>query len=190
MQLPLDEFVLKAMLKRTKWWANKYGYQLGFKGTCGKLNYIVEGNLVRPYTFSHLSINQNNGNQSRPLGHFLGSNFLEVLTQIQWRLKSVRLGLFSSFVLKGYDENGINFGGDIYQNYLTHPKEYGNTIGQGLTQRSLNLQVQVSTVLAPIQMEIYFQGGGLYSFGEIGDSFKPILMLGIRSNLFQDRKMW
>lgn len=190
MQLPLDEFVLKAMLKRTKWWANKYGYQLGFKGSFGKWNYIVEGNLIRPYTFSHLSINQNNGNQSRPLGHFLGSNFLEVLTQIQWRLKSVRLGLFSSFVLKGYDENGINFGGDIYQNYLTHPKEYGNTIGQGLTQRSLNLQVQVSTVLAPIQMEIYFQGGGLYSFGEIGDSFKPILMLGIRSNLFQDRKMW
>lgn len=189
MQFSLDEFALKAIVKRTKWWANKYGFQLGMKGVFGRWNYRIEGNVVRPYTFSHISSNQNNGNLGLPLGHYLGSNFVELLTQFQVDLSPIKLSLFSSFVLKGYNDGTINYGGNIYQDYITHPKEYGNTIGQGLTQRMINLQVQAATLLQKVQMEFYIQLGGQYAWGEMGNKVTPSFLIGVRNNLFQERKI-
>lgn len=188
-QLPLDEFVLKEITKRTKWWANKYGLQLGFKGKFEKWNYLIEGNIVRPYTFSHISSSQNTGNMGRPIGHYLGSNFAEILANIQIPLQKIKINVFSSFVLKGFDENGLSYGGDLYQSYTTHPKEYGNTIGQGLTQRFIHIQASVSTVLTKIQMELYLQGGMQHSWGEITSRTIPALSIGIRNNLFIERKI-
>lgn len=189
MQFPLDEFVLKAIMKRSKWWANKYAFQLGFKGQFKRWNYILEGNLVRPYTFSHMTVGENNGTMGRPLGHYLGSNFVEILARIQVPFATVKLGIFGSFVLKGFDDQGVNYGGNIYNNYLNHPKEYGNTIGQGITQRFATLQAQVSTTIRKIQMECYLQAGGQYQWGERASQFIPTVQIGVRNNLFQERKM-
>src|SRR6218665_3326928 len=44
-QVSLDEFVIDEIRKRSKWWANKYGAQLGVKGSVKGVKYLVEGNL-------------------------------------------------------------------------------------------------------------------------------------------------
>lgn len=188
-QLPLDEFVLKEIKNRSKWWANKYGAQLGIKGQFKKWSYLLEGNLVRPYTFSHISSGQNNGSLGLPLGHYLGSNFAELIATAQIPFRNFQLTLFSSFYLKGYDDSAISYGGDIYKSYTSHPKEYGNTIGQGMTQRAVSLQANASTVLDKILLEIYLQAGMQYSWGELGSSTTPLICIGFRNNLFNERKI-
>lgn len=188
-QLPLDEFVLKELTKRSKWWANKYGVQLGVKGQFKRWSYLLEGNLVRPYTFSHISSGQNNAALGLPLGHYLGSNFAEILATAQIPFRNFQLTLFSSFYLKGYDDSSVSYGGDIYKSYTSHPKEYGNTIGQGMTQRALSLQANASTTLNAIQLELYLQAGMQYSWGELGSSTTPLICVGMRSNLFNERKI-
>lgn len=188
-QLPLDEFVLKEIRKRSKWWANKYGLQLGIKGQFKRWSYQLEGNLVRPYTFSHISSGQNNGSMGLPLGHYLGSNFAELIATAQIPFNNFQLTLFSSFYLKGYDDSSISYGGDIYKSYTSHPKEYGNTIGQGITQRAVSLQANASTTLNKLQLELYIQAGLQYSWGEIGTSTTPLVCVGMRSNLFNERKI-
>jgi hypothetical protein len=188
-QLPLDEFVLKEIKNRSKWWANKYGAQLGIKGQFKKWSYLLEGNLVRPYTFSHISSGQNNGSLGLPLGHYLGSNFAELLATAQIPFKNFQLTLFSSFYLKGYDDSTVNYGGDIYKSYTSHPKEYRNTIGQGMTQRAVSFQVNASTTLDKILLEMYIQAGMQYSWGELGKSTAPLICIGFRNNLFNERKI-
>lgn len=188
-QLPLDEFVLKEITKRSKWWANKYGLQLGIKGQFKKWTYQLEGNLVRPYTFSHISSGQNNGSLGLPLGHYLGSNFAELIATAQIPFNTFHLTLFSSFYLKGFDDSAVSYGGDIYKSYTSHPKEYENTIGQGITQRAVSFQANASTTLSALQLEGYVQVGMQYSWGELGSSIDPLICLGLRSNLFHERKI-
>lgn len=188
-QLPLDEFVLKEIKNRSKWWANKYGAQLEIKGRFKKWSYMLEGNIVRPYTFSHISSGQNNGALGLPLGHYLGSNFAELLATAKIPFNHFQLTLFSSFYLKGYDNSSISYGGDIYKSYTSHPKEYGNTIGQGMTQRAVSLQANASTTFNKILLEMYIQAGLQYSWGELGQSTTPLICVGLRNSLFNDRKI-
>ena len=67
-QVILDEFLLSEIRERRGWWANKFGVQLGVKGQItNKLSYRFEGNIVRPYTFSHLTPMQVYGHRNSPL---------------------------------------------------------------------------------------------------------------------------
>ena len=79
----LDEFLLSELRNRTGWWGNKYGVQLGIK-TFDLFNKtglysITEFNLVRPFTYSHISSKQNYGHKNHSLAHPLESNFKEYL---------------------------------------------------------------------------------------------------------------
>jgi hypothetical protein len=81
-------------------------------------------------------------------------------------------------------------GGDIYESYLTHPKEYGNTIGQGITQRSVRIGCELQYEWTRLGSLLYIDPQAAYSWGERGESFTPAVTLGWRSNLFQDRKQF
>lgn len=196
-QMTLDEFVLGEIKKRSRWWANKYGFQLGIKGTVGKVNYLVEGNVVRPYTFSHINDGQNAGNLGLPVGHPLGSNFAEILStaginktlrESRRNFTVLRMEAFAAFQLKGFDQDSMSWGGDIYQSYVNRPKEYGNTIGQGITVRSVIFGVRLGTGFSFIPIEPYFQVSGNYSWGDIKSAFTPTVLIGVRSKLFQGRR--
>lgn len=198
-QVSLDEFVIDEIRKRSKWWANKYGAQLGIKGTFKGLKYIVEGNVVRPYTYSHINSGQNSGNMGLAVGHPLGSNFAEILTVVtKEHFKSsgnsstnkFSFSGFAAFQLKGYDPDSLSWGGNIYESYVLRPKEYGNTIGQGKTVRSVLLGGQFAYSNLKWPFEYYAQFGVNYSWGEIKSVFSPSAVIGIRSTLFQTRKMF
>lgn len=189
-QLLLDEFVLKEIRERSKWWANKFGAQLGVKGKVGKLTYRLEGNLIRPYTFAHINNGQNGGNQGLPLAHPLGSNFAEILAQAHIPVtKQLSLQGYGVFQLKGFDDS-LSWGGDIYQSYLSRPKEYGHTIGQGITLRTVRIGCQLIYTLPKWKSSLYIDPQVALQWGDLPQKITPAVTIGWRNSLFQERKMF
>ncbi len=198
-QLSLDEFVLDEIKKKSRWWANKYGAQLGVRGTIkNNVSYLVEGSFVRPYTYSHVNAGQNVGNMGLPTGHPLGSNFAELLSVVSFRHKIsnsedgyifLNHKVFAAFQLKGFDADSLSWGGDIYESYVFRPKEYENTIGQGITMRSFVFGAQTCYNMRRVPIEYYLRFSGNYSWGELKSTFSPSVVIGVRSNMFQARRL-
>lgn len=191
-QLSLDEFVLSEIRARSRWWANKYGAQLGFKGHIDREHvYRIEGNVVRPYTYAYSNAGQNYGQLGRPTGHPLGSNFAELLVEINalktkwqnWSWKS-----YGVFQLQGFDEGSVNWGGNVYENYLNHPMEYGHRIGQGLTVRTIRLGCEFSYKIPSMNLRAYIDPQLVYRWGDVSSRFIPAISAGLRSELFQTRR--
>jgi len=152
-QILIDDFLLSAILKRNKWWANKFGIQLGVKGwkqidSTTNLFYRTELNLVRPYTYSQKFSGGVMGNQGLPIAHPLGSNFLELYQEISFHRKKWSFEVWAQAYLKGEDwfstASSTSYGGDIYQSYNKYVKEYGNTIGQGKTTHIIQVGTYIS----------------------------------------------
>lgn len=190
-QLLLDEFVLKEIRSRSRWWANKYGVQLGIKGTIDKVAYRVEMNLMRPYTYAHINDGQNGGNQGIPLAHPLGSNFVEILAQAQMKAgEKGSIRPYGVFQLQGLDQDSVSWGGDIYQSYVKRSKDYGNTIGQGVTVRTVRFGCEFQRQLPKLHSLIYIDPQIAFHWGDLPSSVTPAVTIGWRSNLFQDRKFF
>lgn len=191
-QVSIDEFDVTQIRKRTRWWANKYAIQLGLKGNRGNLTYRFEGNLVRPYMYSHVNNGQNNGHLGRPLAHVLGANFVELLSVFSFPINRYLCKAYGSFYLKGLDEMGLSYGGDIYQSYVLKPidKEFNNTIGQGVTIRRVQIGSEISTWIKQLDGKIYCQFGLGLIWGDIPSKIQSNLIIGIRSGLFQERKLF
>ena len=152
-QFLIDDFLLSAITKQTKWWSNKFGIQVGLKGwkdidSTTKLFYRSEFNLVRPYTYSQKNSGGVMGNQGLPIAHPLGSNFVEFYQEVSFHRKKWSFEIWGQAFLKGDDwfstGNTPSFGGDIYKPYNLHPYEYGNTIGQGKTAHIIQFGSYIS----------------------------------------------
>lgn len=137
-QLVLDEFLLSEIRARSKWWANKYGAQLGFKWAkiSDKRSWFLrsEWNIVRPYTYAHLNTGLNFGNQSLPSAHPLGANFVEWFNELAVKQGPWSSQLWLQLYYKGIDpaSDSLSYGGDIYQSYINRPLgDYGIKIGAG-----------------------------------------------------------
>jgi hypothetical protein len=190
-QVILDEFLLSEIRARSGWWANKFGVQFGVKGQMtDNLSYRIEGNLVRPYTFSHLTPMQVYGHRDSPLAHPYGSNFAELLTEFNWSKHinpKLKLRFFASFGIRGLNTDSLNYGSDIYESYINRANDFGNYIGQGTKQRFFITNTRASY---PILNE-----GRIHAFAELQtqyitmDGFKKLSLLpmvGIRSYLWND----
>jgi len=190
-QVIIDEFLLSEIRERRGWWANKFGVQLGVKGQMtNKLSYRVEGNLVRPYTFSHLTPMQVYGHRDSPLAHPYGSNFAEVLTEFNWSKNTnpkLKIRFFASFGIRGLDTDSLNYGSDIYESYINRANDLGNYIGQGTKQSFFITNTRASY---PILRE-----GRIHAFAELQTQYitmggfkklNLLPMVGVRSYLWKD----
>jgi hypothetical protein len=189
-QLIVDEFLLSEIKAKSGWWANKYGGQLGIKGKFNvkkeQLFFRFEGNVVRPYTYSHVSALQNYGNQNTTLSHPYGANFIEVLGELKWQKKNWFCKLFMNYGLQGFDKNGKSYGGNIYLPYTLRPSDFQNEIGQGIRNLFFRLNVHAAYKLTNY--------GNIYAFGEIQVRYDTafdkktslIPIIGIRSYLWND----
>ncbi len=152
-QFILDEFKLKEVTSGDGWWANKFGYQIGFKSydfmKTKNLYIQMEYNRVRPYTYSHWTTLQNYGHYNQPLAHPLGANFAEFLTIIRYHRE--RLYLNYKFIYAKYGENigDQNYGKDIFLSYRTHVQDYNNEIGQGRTTKLYYNNLELSYLINP-----------------------------------------
>jgi hypothetical protein len=152
-QLMLDEFLLSEIKAMNGWWGNKQGAQFGVKAFdlfgLKNLSFQTELNAVRPYTYSHGSVQQNYANFNQPLAHPLGANFAESVSFLNYRHKKWMFETEFLYAKYGKDENGKNYGGNIFEPYTTHPNEYGNHFFQGLETNLLYARFRIGYYIIP-----------------------------------------
>ncbi len=161
-QVILDEFLLSEVRAGKGWWANKQGLQLGYKSFdligVKNLSFRTEINAVRPYTYSHGSVQQNYGHYNQPLAHPLGANLKESVSILNYRYKKWMFETEFLYAAYGKNESGKNWGQNLFESYSTHPNEYGNFIGQGLKTNLAFAKMKVAYSLVPAS-EIMAEAG-------------------------------
>lgn len=158
-QLALDEFLLKEVTAGNGWWANKYALQGGFKYVdavgIANLDVQLEGNVVRPYTFAHKNDFTSYSHFLQPIGHPMGANFYEVATIIRYQpMPKLALTFKGSYTRTGRDQPAstatvppVSMGQDINKSYNLRPEEYNNKIAQGIDNKIMFGDLQVSYML-------------------------------------------
>jgi hypothetical protein len=194
-QLAIDDFVLKELVNRTRWWANKYSGQFGVKGkenlTNGQLRWQTELNFARPFTYSHISSATNYGNQGKPLAHPLGSNFVEVYAESSMHFNS-NFTLSARFFFSqqgGADgSDSVSYGSDIYQSYVIRPMEYGYKIGGNGKVNRYNFSVEGSYRISEKLMIDAFIRPGIELNNMAQASYKTHFMVffGLRTSLWNE----
>lgn len=188
-QVMLDEFVLDELTSGEGWWANKWGVQAGLKFIdllgVSHLDLQLEGNISRPFNYTH----QNNFNSYthflQPLAHPFGANFREALAVVRYRpidrLELVGRGIFTQF---GSGSDGLNWGQDITEPYTTRVQDYGNTIGQGVKTNVLYTDITASYM---VKHNVFFDFRAVfrdYSSAQSFDSNVTLFThLGLRVNM-------
>ncbi len=144
-QFVLDEFVLNNITAGNGWWANKFSIQGGLKyidvAGIDNLDLQLEGNVVRPFTYSHANLFTSYTNFLQPIAHPLGSNFYEIAGIIRYQpIPKLSFTIKSSYVKTGRDEAAVaiaagipsvNYGGDPNKSYNTRVQDFNNKIAQG-----------------------------------------------------------
>lgn len=161
-QAVADEFFLKEIRARRGWWANKQGWQLGaiyinafkIKG----LSIQAEYNEVRPYTYSHGSVQQNYSHYGQALAHPFGANFKEYLGFISYRANRWMLSFQGVSAIIGMDTMGSNLGQNIFLSYTTRPYEYGHKTTQGDKLKLMQSDIKFTYYLIP-QMNLRLELG-------------------------------
>lgn len=188
-QFLIDEFNLDSLKAKNGWWANKFGGQLGVKGTFDlagqEFFYRLEYNFARPYTYSHLSEELNYGNQGYNLAHPYGANFMEVLGELKWQKEKWKAKLFLSYYLKGEDKDGYSYGGNTYLPYTSRPYNIGHHIGQGVQRNGVVSNLTLSYEIVDHGKLSAFSQNQLRYVVQTNE-FKPVLIVGIRSLLWND----
>jgi hypothetical protein len=194
-QLAIDDFVLKELTSRSRWWANKYSGQIGFKGkeefSFGKWRWLAELNFARPFIYSHLNVSTNYGNQGRPLAHPLGSNFVEVYAEssLQFSPKLTLKARFFFVQQGGNDGNDtLSFGADVYQPYTERPFEYGYKIGGNGKVNRYHFSVEANYKISKkLGLEAFFRPGvEVNNRSSTGYQSHFLIYGGIRTNLWND----
>ena len=152
-QLILDEFKMEEVRAGNGWWANKQGFQLGFKTydpfRIKNLYFQIEYNRVRPYTYSERVPLMNYGHYNQPIAHPYGANFWELLSFVRYNYKRLFFNYQFIYSIYGDDPAGMNYGKDIYKDYNTHVSDYGNYIGQGIETNLMYNKFSISYLINP-----------------------------------------
>ena len=142
-QLVINEFILHQILHYgSGYWANKQGLQLGLKYVDAfnvkNLDLQFEGNLMRPFTYQHDDTVSNFSHYNQPLAHPLGANFDEFIAIAHYQ-PTYRWNLEGKIIYyrQGLDSAGVNFGGNIFENYINRPRDYDFHIGSGIPAKCL-----------------------------------------------------
>jgi hypothetical protein len=187
-QILLDEFLLKEIKAQNGWWANKYGFQGGIKSfdlfRIQRLNFQTEVNYVRPYTYSHGSVQQNYGHMNQPLAHPLGANFIESATFLNYRYKRIFIEAKCVYALYGEDSLGTDYGKNIFISYNKRQKEYGNTTTQGIKTNLINLSFRAAYIV-DAKMNLRVELGIADRITQVfGKSYQlPMVFIGFRTDL-------
>jgi hypothetical protein len=152
-QFALDEFQAKQFFTDNGSSYNKYAYQLGFRGAnmfgVKGLNYLIETNNAKPYTYSERGPIINYAANGEPLAQPWGANYREVVALLNYSYKRFDLSGEADYGHYGLDINNLDYGKDPFQDYTNPAKLEGNYIGQGLTTNMYYLEGKIAYVLNP-----------------------------------------
>ncbi len=189
----LDEFLLGEFLSSSGWWGNKYGFQFGIKAfdlmNIKGLYSLLECNLVRPYTYAHMSSMQNYGHQNHSLAHPLEANFKEALILVGYQKGNFDFLIQYHLQQFGKDINGENYGSNIFNSYndrFGNNVDDGHFIGQGEKTNQQILNTRISCMLFPLTNTKLFTQFN-YRLNKTSNNLNQNILLnfGISSNLWQ-----
>lgn len=201
-QFSLDEFQSANFFSSDGSSRNKYSWQLGLRGSdlfnVKDLNYLVESNNAKPYTYSERDVTQNYSEASEPLAHPWGANFREIVGLLNYSYKRFDFSGEVDLGRYGLDINGLNYGKDIFKNYnaparpyidqngLGQNESFGNFTGQGLSTTMYYLEGKVAYVLNP-KYNLRIELGLLYrdEKSSIFDYNAGMVTIGLRSSFRQ-----
>ncbi|WP_221452848.1 gliding motility protein RemB [Mucilaginibacter sp. FT3.2] len=186
-QFALNEFHSKDFFSSNGAVDNKYGWQLGIRGTnlfkINNLTFLIETNNVKPYTYSARSTIENYSENGEPLAHPWGANFRELVGLLNYTYKRFDFSGEIDLGRYGLNEDGLNYGKDIFKLYTFPAKPYGNYTGQGLTTNMIYLEEKVAFVVNP-KYNLRVELGGIYRT-EKNSQFTDrtnMITLGLRSS--------
>ncbi|MBL4675202.1 MAG: gliding motility protein RemB, partial [Mucilaginibacter sp.] len=172
---------------------NSGGVQLGVRGAdifgVKDLNYLVEYDAVKPYTYSSPQVISAYSFYSQPLGDPLGANFREVVGLLNYTYKRFDFQGQLMYAKYGLDATAAdNAGRDVTKPLV--PTIDGSNIGQGLNTNLYYAEGTVSFLLNP-KYNLRFELGALYRMekNDLGDKKATVLTFGIKSsfrNLYHD----
>ena len=190
-QLILDEFKFNELvLDNQGWWANKVGAQFGLKyinvAGIDHLDFQIEYNSVRPFTYTHGDGIANYVHYNQNLAHPLGANFKEWVLLLRHQLaKKFEIEARLMSATYGEDERETNVGNNILlpsNNRTT--EEYGNEIGQGISTKTLLFSFDVSYRLAHnVYLDLNYFYRNKNSVSDPLDLRTQYLGAGVRINL-------
>jgi hypothetical protein len=187
-QVVADEFFLKEIRARRGWWANKQGWQFGGKYinafNIKGLSMQMEYNEVRPYTYTHGSVQQSYSHFGQALAHPFGANFKEYVGFLNYRKGRFALQLQGLSARIGMDTLGSNLGQNIFLSYTTRPFEYGHKTVQGNKTQMLQSDIKITYYIIPqmnLRMELgYIQRSMKDNLGYELQS--PFIYFGIKTS--------
>ena len=188
-QFVLDEFLLSELKAKSKWWANKYGYQIGYKSNhffAENLYFQLEFNGVRPFTYSHKSSQHSYGHLNAPLAHPIGANFYELLNIISYKKGRHRITNKITFASYGKDpDNNISYGQDIFKSYTLRDGNFGHLMMQGVKTNVLNENIIYEFGLWP-EIDLFLTA--MYNYRLVNNSYgteqSHTFSVGIRSRIW------
>jgi len=203
-QLILDEFSIAELRKNSGWWANKIGYQLGYKifdaFDIDRLILQTEYNYVRPYTYAHHNPQQNYAHYNQSLAHPLGANFSEFLLLANYKWKRFEIDAKIMLAKLGGDIQGdsISYGSNLYfstGNYAQdvdlvgistgRPSDFGIEMYQGNLTRIDYKSLNISYIINPFtNLKINLGITLRNSHNDDQDVKTQIINFGLVSDLF------
>lgn len=193
-QFMFDEFTAKEFFARNGYWANKWAIQLGLRGAdllkVSSLNYLVEFNTARPYTYAHFNRLSNYAHYNQALAHPFGANFNEFLGILNYSIKRIDLQGQALYSRYGLDATGTNFGKDIFKDYDTRSVQYDSRVGNGISTDLYLLQGKASYLLNP-KYNLRLELGGVFRNEQnvFTNDKTTMLTFGLRSsfrNIYHD----
>ncbi len=202
-QFVLDEFSINDLKEKNGFWANKIGYQIGYKAFdflyVPRLTFQMEYNFVRPYTYAHHNPQQNYGHYNQPLAHPLGANFSEFLFITNYKWKRFEIDAKIIFTKYGADIEGDSFsyGGNIYLSTGTfgideglvglgsgRPSDFGIDMYQGNLTKINFKSLNISYILNPKTNFKINLGVTLRNYNSDKNIRTQFINFGIVSDLF------
>lgn len=193
-QFSLDEFQAKEFFSSKGSVRNKYGWQLGVRGAdifkVAGLNYLLEYNTAKPYTYSSRTRIGNYANYNEPLAHPLGANFREAVGLLNYSYKRFDFTGELMYARYGLDEAGENYGKNIFEPYLASIKQEGNYTTQGINTSLFYAEGRVAYVVNP-KYNLRLELGGILrrESNSLGKNNTSLITFGLRSsfrNLYTD----
>lgn len=188
-QLVVDEFLKNNLLSSNKWWANKWGMQLGFKSDqflIDQLYFQIEYNGVRPFTYSHAKPIHAYGHLNSPIAHPLGANFHEMVQIFSYKKNEWRFTNKITYQSYGSDHtDSISYGQNIFKPYSLREGDYGHHLAQGNRTNVLNETFIVEYPFKWLQ-NTYITGVYNWRFASFNGvpNHEHTLMIGIRSRIW------
>ncbi len=155
-QLLIDEFTVDDVIAGNKSWKNKFGFQMGVKYAdafkVDNLFFQLEYNQVRPYTYSHNTLNLHYTNDNQSMAHLWGANFRELLLITRYRKD--RLYGHAKFIFgeRGFETNAEGdpyFGSDLLGDERLRIADEGIEIGQGNRGNSYYGELEAGFIVNP-----------------------------------------